>query len=297
MSSLSCNNHNQMLLKSKRKEFFSATNTERRSMFGPLLQREIKSFSKKCTISQCLSISVVLIFAVYLLFNGTLNQPIRRGDVSDALVSGNCYIFGYGSLINSKSRQKTGITGDAIPVRVHHMKRGWIYDVDTLHHPTVFNTPFTAVGAQMDETHSESTVNGVIFPLECEEVSKYDEREARYQRQPIATSDIEVLGNAAFSKNNLIVYAYIVPDEIALSADSTEDRRLLRQSYIDKFISGCFEVGGIKMATECVETTEGWNGEYDNDREQSEFSMTKIAAKTRQDIDDLLDQLVPQLKS
>ncbi len=35
------------------------------------------------------------------------------------------YIFGYGSLINSASRQLTGQTGRAIPVVAHGLVRYW----------------------------------------------------------------------------------------------------------------------------------------------------------------------------
>jgi len=244
----------------------------------------------------------------YLLFNVQPDEPTNiplqhKQQSSVPQIASNVFIFGYGSLINSKSREETGITGEAVPVRVHRMKRGWIYDVDTLHHPTISNTPFTAVGVQLDSAHYDYTVNGVIFPLELEEIPKYDAREARYQRVQIALEDIELVGNGgsdgdlSFLTDDAIVYVYMVPDDIALSVDATENRRVLKQSYIDKFISGCFEVDGIEFATECVQTTDGWNGLYENDRKQSDFSMSEISSSVLREIDDLLDALEPQLKS
>ena len=204
-----------------------------------------------------------------------------------------CYIFGFGSLINSKSRNETGTTGEARPVRVHRMRRGWIYDVDKEHHPSLLNSPFTAVGVEMDAEHADSTVNGIIFEVGASEIQKYDAREARYVRETIDHRDIDVLGEGtdSFLEPDALVFVFIVPKEIVLHDARS---RMLKQSYIDKFISGCLEIG-TAFAVECIKTTHGWNGAYQYDRALSKFSK-KIESAVKQDIDVLLDQLVPPLR-
>lgn len=233
-----------------------------------------------------------IITFTFVFENYSQNQSTISPSIKELHDKGNkYYIFGYGSLINEESRKQTGITGKAIPVRIHHMTRGWNYDVDTIHHPKLSNTPYTAVGVTIDKNNFDSTVNGVIFDIEYDEISKYDEREARYQRYQIDPMDIEILetnnGNDAFLDQNAIVYVYIVPDDIVLSLDDI-DTRILKQSYIDKFISGCFDVNGYEFALECIESTKGWNGKYQNDRDESTFSKEKISKEVLSKIDNIL---------
>lgn len=249
-----------------------------------------------CSYILCLII-VAMLLSMHVHKVGRGQQSTRNA--AQAATTRQLYIFGYGSLINSESRKETGITGEATPVRVHHMSRGWIYDVDTLHHPTLSNTPFTAVGVEKDMDDDQSTVNGVIFALDGAQLPKYDAREARYVRENIDHHDIEVLRvglrvgrEYPFLEPDAVVYVYVVPDEIALRE---AERRVLKQSYIDKFISGCLEMGR-EFAEECVESTRGWNGAYQDDREQSTFSKDKIDRNVRTQIDDLLENRVPLLK-
>ena len=56
----------------------------------------------------------ILVFKNYSQNQFTISPSIKTGN--------KYYIFGYGSLINEESRKQTGITGKAIPVRVHHMQ-------------------------------------------------------------------------------------------------------------------------------------------------------------------------------
>lgn len=183
-----------------------------------------------------------------------------------------------------------------MPVRVHHLKRGWIYDVDTAHHPQLENTPYTAVGVQMDFNNFDSSVNGVIFPLKYDEISSYDVREARYERYEILNDDIELLhdDDASLLDSNSVVFAYVVPNDIVVNDES---KRILRQSYIDKFISGCLEVDGTEFAVECIKTTSGWNGQYHDDRYDSEFSNRKISKNIKIKIDKLMNAHLPSLKN
>eukprot|EP01083_Nonionella_stella_P056517 148781_1 len=245
---------------------------------------------RKWNISQLLTITLLIIVCFFLVVSMLLNRSqLSRSE----FIESEFYLFGYGSLINEASRKETGITGNAIPVRVHHMRRGWIYDVDLLHHPTLSNTPYTAVGVQIDHDHFESTTNGVLFPLHKSEIEKYDAREARYERYRIDLKDIEYLQENVFVPSNSVVYVYVVPQDIVLDDNST---RILKQSYIDKFLAGCLEMEDLSFAVECIETTHSWNGMYQNDRNQSLFSKEKISTQVKEQIDDLIDTHLPQVR-
>ena len=255
---------------------------------------------KQCKLPHLLAVILCCILCLSIMF-----EIYSNNDDGYYVSTPNYFIFGYGSLINEESRKLTGITGKAIPVRIHRMKRGWIYKVDKLHHPQLSNTPYTAVGAQMDLNNFDSTVNGVIFPLQYLEIDKYDQREARYQRYQIDYNDIEILNGDNDNKNddsfvldkNSIIYVYIVPNEIAISLDpKSKHKRILKQSYIDKFISGCLNVNGFDFALECIETTDGWNAIYENDRHKSSFSKDKISPEIIEKIDHLINIHLPNLK-
>eukprot|EP00484_Ammonia_sp_Unknown_P001125 CAMPEP_0197022142 /NCGR_PEP_ID=MMETSP1384-20130603/3045_1 /TAXON_ID=29189 /ORGANISM="Ammonia sp." /LENGTH=283 /DNA_ID=CAMNT_0042450117 /DNA_START=44 /DNA_END=895 /DNA_ORIENTATION=- len=198
------------------------------------------------------------------------------------------YIFGYGSLMNKASRRSTGITGHGIPVRVAHMKRAWNYHVDQVHHANIKRAPCTAVGVQFDFTNPDSTVNGVLFQLPLNELAKFDGREARYERHQVDHEHITILHDADVLQldDNAVVYVYVVPQDIALSL--SDNSRILKQSYIDLFISGCFEVNGYEFALECIRTTDGWNAVYLNDRHQPYAAKDMIGAAMQQEIDQLL---------
>ena len=162
------------------------------------------------------------------------------------------------------------------------------------------NTPVTETNADAGAATTPEMVNEplldenadrfVLFPIEYDEIHKYDEREARYHRYQINPKNIELLNNELYLNiSNSIIYVYIVPDEIALSLnDEFECKRILKQSYIDKIISGCLDIYGLDFALECIKTTNGWNANYENDREQSTFSKTQISSETIKRIDEVM---------
>merc|ERR1740123_2291964 len=108
-----------------------------------MMQR--KAMQINITRQHIISIIVfILLIAFYHGYKDNNDHTIESSFLHRNYASKQYYIFGYGSLINAASRVQTGITGQATPVRVHHMKRGWIYDVDSEHHPSLSNTPYTA---------------------------------------------------------------------------------------------------------------------------------------------------------
>src|ERR1700730_3075658 len=81
------------------------------------------------------------------------------------------YVFGYGSLINSESRAKTGLSGAAIPVRVTGFQRAWNF-VDR-------KAGMTALGVVRRE---ESVTNGVLVSIPAAQLPLFDRREGGYTR-------------------------------------------------------------------------------------------------------------------
>jgi len=79
------------------------------------------------------------------------------------------YLFGCGSLISSLSREKTGKTGKALPVRVRGMERSWNLVVPQLR--------MSAVGAVREKG---AICTGVLIPVAASELPKFDEHELPY---------------------------------------------------------------------------------------------------------------------
>ena len=54
---------------------------------------------------------------------------------------------------------------------------------------------------------------------------------------------------------------------------------------------------GYAFVLECIQPTQGWNGNYQNDRDESSFSKEKIPMEVLRKIDDILiSQDLPFLK-
>jgi hypothetical protein len=99
------------------------------------------------------------------------------------------YIFGYGSLVCSKSRKITAptLTKPAQPVVINHIRRTWTAriphrgdvireDLDHIIHGQ------TAMGVEMSEGHN---CTGVLIEVEADELVNFDIREGGYERVEI----------------------------------------------------------------------------------------------------------------
>mmetsp|Transcript_5978 Transcript_5978/g.7758 ORF Transcript_5978/g.7758 Transcript_5978/m.7758 type:complete len:255 (-) Transcript_5978:13-777(-) len=202
------------------------------------------------------------------------------------------YIFGYGSLICSKSR---GVTcpelndRTAIPVNVKGMERTWSKRA---------RFGMTAMGIRFRE---EAQCAGVLVPISSEEeLAMFDKREQGYKRHRIDPENVQripFLGNRTYaelfemledeketssysddstmsSSNNLDegldVWVYIPKQTKA----PTKDHPIV-QSYVDTILRGCMEMGGEAFAEEFLKTTAGWHPEewnathYDDDDQVS----------------------------
>ena len=99
------------------------------------------------------------------------------------------FLFGYGSLINTASREATAAKPvHAIPVRISAsfgFVRAWV-DRSA--------TGFTALGLRRPVAgESAMTVNGVLYPVEGADMSLFDRREAGYARVDVPLDVIEAV--------------------------------------------------------------------------------------------------------
>lgn len=168
------------------------------------------------------------------------------------------FIIGYGSLINSASRNSTASAPiPAIPVRIlpsFGYIRAWNSRADA----------FTSLGLRKPGPGERAlTINGVLYPVNSAELPKYDQREAHYHRVEVPASQIEAVGWQRLPEaGHLWTYVPLASDP---QGEPDADHPLL-QSYIDVVIEGGLEYGE-DFAREIIETSDGWSRFWLNDRE------------------------------
>jgi hypothetical protein len=176
------------------------------------------------------------------------------------------FIFGYGSLINSQSRNSTASTPvAAIPVRVSPALgyiRSW--NDRSL-------SGFTALGLRKPlPGEAARTINGVLYPVEVDNMSKFDAREQGYVRVEVPLADIEAVGWQPLPLSGRI-WVYVPQDPVrseepGVGLPGPDAEFPLLESYIDVVVEGGLEYGP-DFAREILETTDGWNNYWLNDRE------------------------------
>lgn len=161
------------------------------------------------------------------------------------------YIFGYGSLTNSKSREASlGTRSEAIPARISAKfgyTRKWNQRSQTL---------MTALGL---EKGSGSTINGVVYPVSGTDMDIWDARETGYERKLVPWELVQSTGWQGLpSTGKLWIY-------VSKNA-ATPDRDFpIVQSYVDVCLLGFLEYGE-DFAIEFLKSTEGWSEWWLNDR-------------------------------
>jgi hypothetical protein len=173
------------------------------------------------------------------------------------------FIFGYGSLINTSSRNSTAVAPiPAIPVRVS-AAFGYIRSWND-------RSPsgFTALGLRKPSPgESPTTINGVLYPVEGDDMAKFDLREAGYARVEVPHAHIEAVSWQAIPQDGHIwVYVPVRPGGAPGEGLPEPDAAFpLLESYIDIVIEGGLEYGP-DFARELIETTAGWSKFWLNDR-------------------------------
>jgi len=176
------------------------------------------------------------------------------------------FIFGYGSLINSQSCNATASAPiAAIPVRVS----------PALGYIRTWNdrsaSGFTALGLRKPMAgEAARTINGVLYPVDGDDMSKFDAREQGYVRVEAPLADVEAVGWQPLPASGRI-WVYVPenparPGEPGVGLPGPDAEFPLLESYIDLVVEGGLEYGA-DFAREILETTDGWNNFWLNDRE------------------------------
>lgn len=198
------------------------------------------------------------------------------------------FIFGYGSLINTASRNSTAVRPiHAIPVRVS-AAFGYIRTWDDRS-----SSGFTALGlARAGPGEPPMTINGVLFPVEGNDMAAFDARESGYARIEVPRQDIEAVSWQRLpAEGKIWVYVPELPGKQAgVDLPLPSASFPLLQSYIDVVVEGGLEYGP-GFAREIIETTAGWNRYWLNDRELARRPW--VFDKSYSAVDKLLAALAP----
>lgn len=178
-------------------------------------------------------------------------------------------MFGFGSLINSRSRARTLGEVPAWPVRVSGLRRGWL---------APSSRAYTALGVRLD---ADASCNGVVALLPAERVAALDARESGYRRTLLPRSRVSALEHPP-PDGTIVTYVPRAPrlPDVA---------RPIIRSYIDVTLSGCLEYGE-PFARELLETTDGWNGHIEDERHAPRYPLHEAHAPRA-----LLDALVQRV--
>ncbi|MGH7211885.1 MAG: gamma-glutamylcyclotransferase family protein [Acetobacteraceae bacterium] len=198
------------------------------------------------------------------------------------------FIFGYGSLIDTASRDATaGKPTPAIPVRVSAAfgyVRAW---VDRC------RCGFTALGLRRPHPgESAATINGVIYPADGTDMSAFDAREQGYRRVFVPPSMIEGVSWERLPETGTIwVYVPVGPGgQPGVGLPVASAAYPLLQSYIDLVLRGGLEYGS-DFAREIIATTRDWSTFWLNDRALPRRPW--VFNKDYRTIDHLLSQTEP----
>ena len=198
------------------------------------------------------------------------------------------FIFGYGSLINTPSRNATaGRPTPAIPVRVS-AEFGYI-------RAWVARSPsgFTALGLRKPVPgEAATTINGVLYPVDGTDMTPFDKREKGYVRLAVPLTMLEPVSWQPVP-HDVQVWVYVPVGAEGKPGEGlprpSADYPLL-ESYIDVVIDGALEYGP-DYARELVETTLDWSEFWLNDRELARRPW--IYDKNYSDEDALLSTTAP----
>jgi hypothetical protein len=166
------------------------------------------------------------------------------------------YIIGYGSLMDKESRTRTNKSAlVAKPILIKGFERTWG------HNGGMYKITFLTIFKK-----EEAFLNAVYYPVSIKDLNKTDRRESGYCRIKVKEKNLSFYGKKIKTKNkNFWVYAANL-DKIK---KPSKDHPIV-QSYVDIFMSGCFQIKKRykiqEFPNQCVETTTEWSKHWVNDR-------------------------------
>ncbi|MCV2401981.1 gamma-glutamylcyclotransferase [Marinomonas sp. C2222] len=162
------------------------------------------------------------------------------------------FILGYGSLISSESRAKTGETGQVWPVKLHGFERHWalISECYGMSSVAVVKAP-------------EKSCNGVLIEVPYEQLPLFDEREKGYHRGEVRSDQLAKYQDTPLPEGTYWVY---YTDKVV----SPNANNPIVLSYLDVILSGCLEHGET-FAQDFLDLTQGWHQTTLNDRQSPRY--------------------------
>lgn len=226
-----------------------------------------------------------IVILCLLLFAATLEAADCHPEVDEDQPQ---YIIGYGSLMETASKQRTSPnTGANLPVLVTGYQRSW----NAKGSPVGFSTTYLGVqprsGARM--------VAALYRVFDARDIRETDRREAFYCREAVDRQKVQMLDGSLTPATGQIWIYVNKPGSIA----PPSARYPLVESYVDIFLTGCFElqekvvVKDFHFAEQCIETTAEWSPHWVNDRlyPRRPFIYQPNASR----IDELLQRKLPRL--
>lgn len=169
------------------------------------------------------------------------------------------YLFGYGSLINTASRAKTGETQDAFPATLTGYQREW----------NIISSSNGICALGLLEQPGQMC-NGVLAKIDESEIPAFDQRESvgpegKYIRKEIT---IDLINTPLALRGSDKVWAYLTR-----APQTPSNERPICQSYVDVVLMGCLSYGE-EFAIKFLETTIGWHGTWINDRSAPRYTRS-----------------------
>ncbi|CDZ78857.1 hypothetical protein BN59_03172 [Legionella massiliensis] len=193
------------------------------------------------------------------------------------------FVIGYGSLMHEDSKREDSFeSGDNYPIYLTGFQRGWIEPGTDIGFSTTY------LGVIKD---AKAKINATYFKLNnSKAIYNYDKREDSYCRLEVSPKQIQALATKKLPHGQYWIYV-----SRSSLAHSPSQQKPIVQSYVDIFLSGCFQLEKKfhiqNFARDCVRTTNYWSGFWVNDRlyPRTAFDNDPYVAK----IDPLLAKELP----
>ena len=160
------------------------------------------------------------------------------------------FMVGYGSLISSESRKKSGLSDTAISASIEGYRRGWYVQAKN-------NRTYLGV-----LPNPGKKINAVIFPIGPAELERLDQREGAYERIEVNNASIEVEHFSSTDK------AWIYVPKMDHVKFSLSPHFPVSRRYVDDVMYGCISYGE-EYTHSFIETTEFWTQYWRNNRIKS----------------------------
>jgi len=152
------------------------------------------------------------------------------------------YIFGYGSLINTKYvKELKNISRNRIPVYINNLLRHWILCSNNGQYFGVYDK-------------NNYKTNGILLEVDQEELIKLDKREKYYTRHILNHDRIIYYNDDNIIDVNDIVYIYYPHKTRAIKTMYKKNKQ--SENYLIKCLSGCLKINQ-KFFIDFLKTTYG----------------------------------------